>query len=43
MPFQDKSVLLLTMNIYDLDYANEIREMLLDEMNSLAEIKLELN
>jgi len=30
-------------DIYDLDYANEIREMLLDEMNSLAEIKLELN
>lgn len=32
-----------TMNIYDLDYANEIREMLLDEMNSLEQIKLELS
>ena len=31
------------MNIYDFDYANEIREILLDELNSLEQIKLELN
>jgi hypothetical protein len=31
------------MDIYDLDYANEIREILLDELNSLEQIKLELN
>ena len=30
-------------NIYGLDYANEIREMLLDEMNSLIEIKFDLD
>lgn len=30
-------------NIYELDYANEIREMLLDEMNTFQEIKLDLS
>lgn len=30
-------------NIYDYDYANEIREMLLEEMFSLEEIKLDLS
>jgi len=30
-------------NIYDYDYANEIREMLLEEMFSLQEIKLDLS
>ena len=30
-------------DIYSYDYANEIREILLDELNSLEQIKLELS
>jgi hypothetical protein len=30
-------------NIYELEMADMIREMLLDEMNSLEELKQELN
>jgi hypothetical protein len=30
-------------NIYEMDYADVIREALLEEMNSLQEIKMELD
>ena len=30
-------------DIYSYDYTNEIREILLDELNSLEQIKLELS